>query len=300
MRSAIIPGKVTELLRLLRPKQWAKNGLVFAAFLFTGRVLTGEGLGPVLVAFLAMGLASGGTYALNDVRDAAKDRLHPRKKDRPVASGRVSPGVATVFGIACALAGLGLAFGLNVASGTVVAVYLAIQVAYNAGLKRVPVTDVFTVAAGFVLRAVLSATAIDARVSIWLLLCTGGLALMLGFAKRRNEFVTSGAETREALAGYTLRSLDGLVMLFSGVAATSYLLYAIDSSTARNHPALVFTAPFVVYGIARYLLLVFSRDEGGEPADLLFGDPHVIVAVVGFLATAVLAFVLPSVRFLER
>lgn len=292
-----------DLLRLLRPKQWAKNLLVFAALLFTGRALSGDGLGAALVAFAAMSLAASATYVANDVRDAERDRAHPKKRLRPVASGRVGPRLASGIAMGLAVVGLGLAFILNRASGVVVGLYLLLQVAYNLGLKRTPVADVFAIAAGFVLRAVLSATAIDARVSVWLLLCTGSLALMLGFAKRRSEFVSQGearGTSRESLTGYSLPALDAMVVLFAGAAVVTYLLYSIDSKTGRAHPLLIGTAVFVTYGVARYLLLVFAEGEGGEPEELLFRDPHLIFTVVGFVLAAAAALTSGGAAILER
>ena len=285
------PTPVRSALRLVRPRQWSKNALVFAAPLFAG------GLGMASweragLAFLAMGLVSSATYVFNDLFDVERDRRHPTKRLRPLASGAVSKRAALGLGALLGLAGLalGAAMGRRVLLGLLV--YVAIQAAYNLRLKRVAVADVFVVASGFVLRAVLGAAAVGVGISGWLLFCTGSLALMLGFAKRRHEFVLQGEDrstSRESLVHYTRPALDALVVLFAASAAMDYAIYCLTSASAHRYPALVLTAPFVLYGVARYVLLVFSLDEGGEPADLLTRDPHLLASVGLFLLAAVLA-----------
>lgn len=279
-------------IRLLRPKQWTKNLLVFAGLLFTGSFDERDLVVRAMLAFVAMGLASSGTYALNDALDVERDRQHPRKKLRPVAAGEITPNSAIVLGTILMTLGVALGFLLNVETGSVVSGYLVLQAFYNGVLKRIPVADVFGLSLGFLLRAIAGATAIAVAISPWLLFCTASLALLLGFAKRRNEFVSmEGArqETRSSLGGYSLPSLDGLVLVSAAVAAICYGIYSIESPTAASHPALFLTAPFVFYGICRYLYLVFTFDEGGEPEAILIRDRHVWGSVVGFLVTAYLA-----------
>ena len=162
--------------------------------------------------------------------------------------------------------------------------------------------DVFVIATGFIVRAVLGASALVVAISGWFLFCTGALALMLGFAKRRNEFITQGetaSSSRESLTHYSKPALDALVVIFATGAAICYGIYTLQSSAAREHPSLILTAPFVFYGITRYVLLVFQQDEGGEPADLLFGDWHIIGSVVCFIAAAALAISGLKLPFLE-
>ncbi|MCW5938491.1 MAG: decaprenyl-phosphate phosphoribosyltransferase [Fimbriimonadaceae bacterium] len=277
------------LFRLLRPKQWAKNLLVFAAWIFVGQWYDLGLLASTALAFAAMCLVSSATYIANDVRDVEKDRLHPNKKNRPLASGQVPTSVAVVLSGVLAVAGLGIAWAISPTSGQIVLAYLGLQVAYNLKLKAMPVLDVFCIATGFIVRAVLGAAAIQVSLSGWFLLCTGALALMLGFAKRRNEYIIqheNDVEIRESLVHYSLQALDMLVVLFAGLAAMCYAVYSVESKAAQAHPSLILTAPFVVYGISRYVLLVFRANEGGEPADLLFGDRHIVAAVIGFIAAA--------------
>ncbi len=226
-----------------------------------------------MIAFAAMSMVSSAVYIFNDLLDIERDRLHPRKRLRPLASGAVSKRTAVVLGILMLFGGLAL--GAWVAKGVLILllVYLAMQVLYNWRLKHTPVADVYTIALGFVLRAVLGASAVGVAISGWLLFCTGALALMLGFAKRRNEFVLQGDSrggSRESLVHYNRLALDALVVMFAAGAAMCYGIYTLESETARRFPGIVLTSIFVFYGITRYVLLIFTLDEGGEPADVLF------------------------------
>ncbi len=282
-----------SLILLLRPKQWTKNLLVFAAYIFTGSILhTPEATPRVLLAFMAMCLASSSTYIFNDVADVERDRAHPKKRLRPIASGAVSKGLALALGVVLLAVALSTGWYLNHSSFTILVSYLALQVIYNLGLKHIPIADVFIISIGFILRAVLGAAAITAFISSWLLFCTGALALMLGFAKRRNEFITQGEQrvhSRQSLTGYSRSALDALVIMFACGAALCYGVYAVDSTTAHKFPALIVTSIFVFYGICRYVLIVFNKDEGGEPENVLFKDPHILFSILGFAATAILA-----------
>lgn len=280
---------LASLLLLCRPKQWAKNLLVFAAILFTGRWSEPRTLGAAVLAFVAMCLVSSAIYAVNDVRDAEADRTHPRKRLRPVASGLVAPGVALGWAILLLLAGFAISYGFGPPAWFVLGAYLGVQALYQVWLKAVVLADVFAVAAGFVMRAAFGAAAISATISPWLLFCTGALALMLGFGKRRADLSFATGPSSRGTAKYPKAGLDALVVLSACTAAIAYGIYSIDSSTAARYPALLLTTPWVVYGIARYVLRVFSDDDVGEPADLLYGDPHIVVSVLLFLASAVIA-----------
>ena len=288
------------MLRLLRPKQWSKNLLVFAALLFTGGFHDPHLLGRSLLAFVGMCAFASATYAFNDLVDRERDRAHPTKRNRPIASGAVSERRAFfLLGGLLALGSLALAF-LGRPAQSVGIAYLVLQGLYNWRLKRQPVADVFAIASGFVLRAALGAAALDVAISGWLLLCTASLALTLGFAKRRQELVRVGSRSREALQGYTRPALDALVIVNAASALVCYAVYSLQSETAHRYPGLVVTTPFVAYGVCRYLLRVFAEDEGGEPADLLFSDPHLLFAILGFLAASVLAVSGVALPFVGR
>ncbi len=297
------PTTVRSLIKLLRVKQWSKNLLVFAAFLFTGAFSHRESWILVLLTFTAMCMASSGTYVVNDIVDADRDRLHPSKRLRPMASGQISTRVGIALAVLLLVGSVLLSWSINLSCVSIVVAYLGLQVLYNLWLKLTPVADVYCIATGFVLRAVLGAAAISVTISPWLLLCTGALALMLGFAKRRNEFILQGearTATRESLAHYNQLSLDVFVTMFACAAALFYGLYTIQSETAHRFPGLIMTAPFVFYGITRYVLLVFTQDEGGEPAEVLFKDRHIVITLILFVVAAGLAVSGVSLPLLEK
>lgn len=282
------PDRFMQWLRLLRPKQWTKNLLVYAAAIFTGS-FSREALVTSSLAFAAMCLAASGTYALNDAVDARRDREHPKKKLRPVASGAVPLGGAVALGAVLVGASLALAYAVQPMCAVVVGAYLAIQGLYNLGIKRAPITDVFFIALGFVLRAVLGGIALNVAISGWLLFCTMSLALTLGFSKRRAEYLRSqkeGFDARESLAHYSQPLLDYCVAIFAAASILSFGVYSIESDTAKAHPALMGTTLFVAYGVTRYLYRVFHDDVGEEPESMLLTDPHLAFSVIGFIAAA--------------
>ncbi len=301
---ATAPTSIPEsIFRLLRVKQWAKNLLVFAAPLFSGIAGHSQYLLPAFGAFMAMSLACSSTYICNDLIDIDRDRQHPTKQFRPLASGAISRPLGIGFGVVCLVGGLIVAALLGKACLAIVLVYLVLQVLYNWRLKRMPIADVYTIAIGFVLRATLGAAAIKVSMSGWLLFCTGGLALMLGFAKRRHEFISQGEDrvvSRESLAHYSKSALDALVCICAAGAAMCYAIYTIESKTAHKYPAIILTSAFVFYGITRYVLLVFMLDEGGEPTDVLFRDKHIIFSVVGFVVVAIVALSGVNIPLLEH
>lgn len=279
------------IVRVLRPKQWAKNLLVFAAPMFTGS-FSQSPLLTTLAAFWIFSLASSATYIFNDIYDRERDQRHPRKKNRPIAAGEISPRVAGTLGVILALGALAAAYVLEPAFAGLIGAYFALQLAYNAGIKHVPIADVFVISIGFVLRAVAGALVIHVAISAWLLFCTAALALMLGFSKRRDEFLRSESEDfagRESIQSYSKPILDMLVGCFAAAANVSYGIYSINSATAVAHPGLIVTTLFVWYGCARYLYLVFAENKGEEPETILMKDVHIHIALLGFAVSAALA-----------
>lgn len=286
------PNIFLNAVLLLRPKQWAKNLLVFAAMLFGAKFRDPQSVMLAFTAFAAMCLAASTTYVFNDLFDIERDRRHPKKSKRPLASGAISKPLGIGIGMGCLVASLTLATIIGKGPIILILAYLGLQILYNWKLKHMPVADVYVIAVGFVLRAVLGASAIHVGISGWFLFCTGALALMLAFAKRRNEFIHQGDDresSRESLVYYSKSSLDALVIMFAAGAAMCYGIYTLESQTAHKYPSLILTSIFVFYGITRYVLIVFTADEGGEPADILFRDPHIIASVILFCITAVLA-----------
>ena len=293
---------VRQLLMLLRPKQWSKNLLVFAAPLFTGGISKPNELIPAVYAFIALCFASSSIYVVNDLLDIERDRRHPKKSKRPIASGAIPVWLAIATVPILVGGALGFSLAASVSAAVLIGGYLVLHSTYNLGMKHTAVADVFAISLGFVLRAVVGAAAIQVTISGWLLFCTGALALMLGYGKRRQEYITKGEErglTRESLNQYSLKALDALVTMSATAAGLSYGVYAINSKTAQHYPALVLTALPVIYGISRYILVAFTQDEGGEPESLLFSDRHILLSVVGFIALAAFAMSGIKLPFLE-
>ena len=236
-------------------------------------------------AFLIFCGLSGAVYLLNDLRDLERDRLHPAKRHRPLASGSLSPAAAWVAALALGAGSLAAAFLLPAGFRWCAGAYLALNLAYSFGLKNVVILDVMAVAAGFVLRAVAGALVIPVEFSQWLLLCTLLLALFLVAGKRRNELTLLDAEARNhraSLGEYSISFLDQMITVVLSATLVAYCLYVMSDGVAAKlgTPALPLTVPFVVYGIFRYLYLIHHRKEGGSPTRTLFTDKPLLLDVV--------------------
>jgi 4-hydroxybenzoate polyprenyltransferase len=270
----------TALVAGLRPHQWTKNLLVFAGLVFSGSLDDPNRAAAAAVAFVAFCLLSSAAYLVNDVRDAPADRLHPTKRFRPVAAGEL--GSRTAYGMAAALAAAGLSLTGALGLGPLVfaSAFGALQLAYTLRLKRFAVADAATIAALFVLRAAAGADAIGVRISGWLLACTALLALFLAFGKRRAELSGAGDEPgagRAVLRRYSGRWLRRLVWATAGGSCIAYTAYA---TTGSDSAEMVFTVPFVVFGLGRYLYLAHRSDLGEEPDRVLLTDLPVLLTVV--------------------
>ncbi len=295
--------KLKLYLLLLRPKQWTKNLLVFAALIFTKGYSDPETLALSVKAFFALCFLSSAVYAMNDVLDAERDRVHPVKRKRPIASGGVTPAEGVLVSIFSLIVGGALAAMLSAEFLLGAVFYIVLQVAYNVWFKKSPVIDVVVVSTGFVLRAALGAVAITTSISGWLLFCTGALALLLACAKRRHEFHLMGEDrsaSRSALSQYSSQALDAMVVFSAAIACMSYGIYAIESKTATQYRSLIFTVPFVVLGVLRYLFIAFAQNDGGEPETILLTDPQIIASVVLFLVAAVYAMEGGDIPFLTN
>ena len=278
------------LLASLRPRQWIKNLFVFAGVIFSQQLLTPL-LWTAVAAFAIFCGLSGAMYLFNDVADAARDRLHPTKRLRPIASGRLSRRTASVAGALLLAGSLAAAFRINVPFGLVALAYGVLLTAYSVWFKHLVILDVLTVAAGFVLRAVAGAVAVDVEISGWLLICTILLALFLALGKRRHEYrslARDASSHRPILAEYSEGFLDQMISVVTASTVTAYALYTMSPETvAKFHTRLLpLTLPFVLYGIFRYLYLLYRRDLGGSPSDLVVGDRALLLdALLWMLAT---------------
>jgi 4-hydroxybenzoate polyprenyltransferase len=275
------------LLEAMRPKQWIKNLFVLAGLAFAGKVTDAESVGLALAAFAAFCLTSGATYLLNDVRDAEADRHNPRTASRPIARGDLSPGLALGAAALAAAVALGATALVNWQTLAVLGGFVLLQLAYSHGLKHVLFLDVMAIAAGFVLRAAAGGLAIDVPISSWLLLCTGLLAVFLGFTKRRAEAVALGGSEqprRPVLDHYSVGLLDELIAV---VTPSTVVVYAIYAVTGAHTHWMLLTLPFVLYGVFRVLFLIH---HGGrvteEPAVIVYRDRPLLACVVLWGITA--------------
>lgn len=275
---------VANLIISLRPDQWTKNLIVFAALIFAVKLLDPAALALASAAFLIFCVLSGCVYLINDVSDREADRRHPRKRLRPIASGALSAGTAIGWAAGLSVAALAAAYALRPLFAVTAAAYLALFAWYTHTLKHVVILDVMSIAIGFVLRAVAGGLVIGVPVSDWLLVCTILLALFLGLAKRRHEItmLADGASGhRRILEEYDPYLLDQMITIVAAATLVAYIIYCASPETAERFGTrlLVLTTPFPIYGIFRYLYLVHRKHGGGSPADLLLRDRPLLSCV---------------------
>lgn len=283
------------LLVSLRPHQWTKNLLVFAPLALSKHLFEPQPLVRTLLAFLLFCGLSGTVYLVNDVVDVERDRLHPRKRLRPVASGSLGVRSAAVAALLLGLGCLAGSFGLGLSFGLAALVYLLLNLAYSFKLKEIVIVDAIALALGFVVRAVAGALVIGVVFSDWLLICTILLALFLTFCKRRHELTSlesSASEHRKSLEEYSPYLLDQMISVVTASCLMAYASYTTAPETVEKYRTdrLPWTIPFVLYGIFRYLYLVHRRELGGSPTDILLTDWPLILDVV-LWALAIVAIV---------
>lgn len=277
--------------RAARPLQWTKNLLVFAGIVFAAELDDTQRWIEALLIFGAFCLASSAAYLVNDVHDVAEDRAHPVKRTRPVASGELSVRTAVAGAGALALLAFAIAVPTGWESVAFVAAFLALQGAYTLRLKHVVLLDVMVIASLFVVRAAVGAVGIDVRLSPWLVLCSGLLALFLALGKRRGELVLVGAELtpgRPVLEGYSLELVDQLLSIVTAATISAYSIYTL---TATDSSAMMLTIPFVLFGLFRYLYLIHRHDVGEEPDRVALTDVPIIATVGLWVATAAVILV---------
>jgi 4-hydroxybenzoate polyprenyltransferase len=295
-------NRLSAVLRLIRPAQWAKNGFVLVGLVFGHALDEPPRVQAVLVAFAAFCAMASAVYTINDWFDRDADRHHPIKRHRPLASGELS-GVAAAAVAAIALA---LAYGLctlpamilpggidgGIRLATLLSLYLAMNLAYTAGVKHVPILDCVAIASGFMLRIFAGTWAIGIAPSRWLIVCSLTLTLFLAFAKRRAELEVLGGDAgghRRVLQHYSLPLLDQFLAITATAVLVTYSVYTVSAETVAAHGTdrLFWTLPFVMYGLLRYLYLVFQRGAGGDPTRDVARDPHLVVAAVAWLVATV-------------
>ena len=276
---------ISLLLKSLRPDQWIKNAFVLLPVVFAKQLFHLESFLRGLTAVALFCLLAGATYLINDLVDLKADRAHPTKRDRPLASGALSPRAAKwTAGI---LIGLSLLWGGLLGGGflLILVIYLGLQVCYNLKLKEVVILDIFCVSAGFFLRIIGGAVAVHVTISNWLIICTITIAMFLTLGKRRSELTLLGNETaclhRKVFAYYSPHFLDQMIGVVTAITLLSYMLYCISPQTISKFQTkhLIYTFPFVLYGIFRYLYLIYQRDLGDSPSRVLVSDRPLLLSV---------------------
>lgn len=281
---ALAPGAI----RLLRIRQWVKNAFIAAPLFFTPSVVSPESVLRVVAGIVCFCALSSAVYILNDYVDRESDRLHETKRHRPLASGAVSPAAALAMMGALVLAGFTGAVTLDLGFASIGAAYFALNVAYSFGLKRVSILDVMIIALGFVLRVYAGGVLIGVSPTVWIIVCTGLLALFLALAKRRDDLAKGlGGDHRASLAGYSTRFLDTAVSIVLGALVVSYIIYTTDTGNRERFGTdqLFITTPFVIAAVLRYLQITIVEERSGSPTDIVLTDRFLILAALGWLAT---------------
>ena len=282
---------IGPLLTSLRPRQWIKNFFLFGALLFSKSVFQGPLLIKTVASFIIFCLLSGAEYLFNDLVDLKQDRIHPLKKQRPLASGKLSILTAIIVLVILFAGGLVASFSLSNAFGWIAGVYVLMMLGYTVVFKHVVILDVIVIALGFVLRAIAGAVVNELSISSWLLVCTIFLALFLALSKRRHELILLGDDAtdhRKILGEYSPYLLDQMIAVVTASTVMAYALYTTAADTVEKFGTrnLIFTMPFVLYGIFRYLYLIHQKKLGGSPEQIMIQDKPMIINILFYLLTA--------------
>jgi len=274
------------LFRSMRPRQWTKNVFIFAALIFSQNFFHQPFLLKSFIAFLVFCILSGCVYILNDLIDLEQDKIHPVKSKRPLASGQLKPSAAIISFIVLLVLSSGIAVAfLNLPFIITAAAYLLLQIIYSTVLKHIVIIDVFSIAAGFLLRVIAGAEVIEVTFSTWLLFCTILLSLFLALSKRRHEIILledNAIHHRKILFEYSPELLDQMISVVTTATVIAYILYTVSEDTIRKFGTdnLKYTVPFVLYGIFRYLYLIHQKSEGGSPEKVLLNDRPLLYGVL--------------------
>ena len=276
----------------MRPDQWIKNFLVFAALLFSKNLLSLSKNIEAIIGFTIFCMITGCAYMINDLVDLEKDKLHSVKSRRPLASGKLKKDTAIKIVVLVCLASLFSAFYMNILFGIIILAYFLLNIGYSIYLKNIVIIDVVSIAAGFVLRVLGGAVIISVVASQWLILCTILLSLFLGFSKRRHELVLledSATSHRKVLEHYSPYLLDQMIAVVTASTLICYALYTMSKDTIEKlgTSKLIYTIPFVLYGIFRYLYLVHQKEEGGSPTEIMLTDKPMIINICLWVISSV-------------
>lgn len=301
--------RISNFVNLMRPYQWVKNVFVFVPLIFSKNLLDPPLFFKALLTSFAFCLAASAVYVVNDIADKEFDRLHPFKRNRPIASGAVASGEGWALSLFLLLMStlLLVLTGSEIATGLVIAGYIALNLLYSFRLKRLVLIDLFVIAIGFILRIMAGGYAVDVKVSSWLIMTTLFISIFLGVAKRRSEFVLAGKgveeSTRTVLADYDITLIDQILSVSAASVIIAYALYTVSERTVRafHSEALIFTTVFVTYGIFRYLYLVHKMGLGENPTKALLTDkPMVINSFLYVLSVIAILYKLELIRLINR
>lgn len=281
-----------DIIKLLRPKDWAKNAFLFLPVFFAGDLFDGYKLQHLLLGFVCFSFTASTIYILNDYRDREDDRKHPVKSKRPLASGKVKPGVALVVAAVLLLAAftLAVAGSGNIRFILILAIYFGMNLGYSLGLKNISILDILIIAAGFVLRLKAGGYIADVEVSPWLTLMVLLLSLFMAIAKRRDDILLkleTGTDMRRSVKGYNLDFLNTLLSLFSAIITVTYIMYTLSPRTYERLQSyhLYYTSIFVIAGLMRYLQISLVQNKAGSPTELLYKDVFLQVTIVLWMAS---------------
>jgi 4-hydroxybenzoate polyprenyltransferase len=272
---------IRDYVRLIRIKHWVKDVFVFAPLIFSLNFYKPIYIGRTLIMVAAFCLAASSVYVFNDVADRERDRLHPKKKDRPIASGAVPVRSALILSAVLFLASVAVCAILGLPSVLIVLTYIAMNVAYSLLLKKQTFIDVMIIATGFLLRVVAGAIAINVELSSWMLLTTFFLSLFLGFGKRRKEVTEGSTRHRAVFQDYTVELLNSLIIISASLTIITYSLYVVTSKAMIDlgRDKFIATIPFVVFGVFRYMFLIYRHNNGGDPAEVLLKDKVLLIDI---------------------
>ncbi len=288
----LILKKIKLFFELIKIKHWVKNLFIFAPIIFALKLFDINSLLRTFLTFAAFSLCNVLTYVINDVKDLENDKKHPRKSGRPIASGRISRVSAVLIGVAFFTSVSVIAFSVDFKIFVIILLYLILNLFYSFVLKHIVILDVFIIAVGFCIRVFAGSAAIDVALSDWMLLATFCISLLIGFGKRRNEIETLGDEARhhrKNLSDYNKKILDIMIIISCALTAFCYALYTMEDSVVARYGSgkLIFTTPIVLYGIYRYLLLIYVKGKGGNPEELVVTDKGILFSVVLWVASVV-------------
>ena len=280
----------TYFVLAIRPYQWTKNFLVFAAIIFSGNLFHLPYVKISILTFIFFCCASGSIYVFNDIIDRKGDAIHPEKKHRPIAAGLLRLPVAVVGAIILMIIAITGAFSISTELGAVISSYIGLTLLYTIILKQIVIIDILVVAIGFVLRAIAGAVAIQVMISTWLVVCAFFLALFLIIGKRRHELVSlqhEAANHRKILDEYNPKLLDQMVVVVTAATVVAYALYTRDPETIQRFQTthLIYTIPFVIYGLFRYFYLIYKLEIGGRPEKVFLNDRGILLAILGWILT---------------